>query len=76
MSGIPNHSALTTASQAVIIKVAIVEDRREIREALSMLINGTDGFRCTGFYRTMEEALDRMGRDLPTSRFATSACRG
>lgn len=64
MSGIPNHSALITASQAVIIKVAIVEDRREIRETLSMLINGTDGFRCAGVYRTMEEALGRMSRDL------------
>src|SRR5512132_4026327 len=42
------------------IKVAIVEDRREIRDALTMLINGTDGFRCCGAYRTMEEALDKI----------------
>ncbi len=52
-------------SQSTVIKVAIVEDRRQIREALSMLINGTDGFRCTGSYRTMEEALDRIKGDLP-----------
>jgi len=25
-----------------------------------MLINGTDGFRCCGAYRTMEEALDKI----------------
>jgi DNA-binding NarL/FixJ family response regulator len=47
------------------IKVAIIEDRREIREGLAMLIGGTDGFRCTGSYRTMEEALDKLGFELP-----------
>lgn len=48
-----------------IIKVAIVEDRREIREGLAMLINGTEGFQCTGAYRSMEEALAKIGSDLP-----------
>ena len=48
-----------------IIRAAIVEDRREIREALTMLINGTEGFLCTGAYRTMEEALDKIKRELP-----------
>jgi DNA-binding NarL/FixJ family response regulator len=47
------------------IKVAIVEDRREIREGLAILINGTEGFRCTGSYRSMEEALDKIGFELP-----------
>src|SRR5262245_41529508 len=47
------------------IKVAIIEDRREIREGLAMLISGTEGFRCTGAYRSMEEALDKIGFDLP-----------
>ena len=47
------------------IKVAIVEDRREIREGLAMLIGGTEGFRCTGSYRSMEEALEKIGRELP-----------
>jgi DNA-binding NarL/FixJ family response regulator len=47
------------------IKVAIVEDRREIREGLAMLISGTEGFRCTGAYRSMEEALDKIGFDMP-----------
>jgi len=42
-----------------------VEDRREIREGLSTIINGTPGFRCSGSYRTMEEALERIGSDLP-----------
>ena len=47
------------------IKVAIVEDLRELREGLAMLINGTPGFCCTGNYRSMEDALERISRDLP-----------
>ena len=47
------------------IKVAIIEDRREIREGLSMLINGTEGFKCTDSYRSMEDALPRIGGNLP-----------
>jgi DNA-binding NarL/FixJ family response regulator len=47
------------------IKVAIVEDRREIRDGLAMLINGTEGFDCTGSYRSMEDALPRIGSALP-----------
>jgi DNA-binding NarL/FixJ family response regulator len=30
-----------------------------------MLIDGTDGFSCVGSFRTMEEALDRIGTNLP-----------
>jgi DNA-binding NarL/FixJ family response regulator len=48
-----------------IIKVAIIEDRREIREGLAMLIGMTEGYICTGAYRSMEEALDKIARDLP-----------
>jgi DNA-binding NarL/FixJ family response regulator len=48
-----------------LIKVAIIEDRREIREGLGMLINGTEGFKCTAAYRSMEDALPRIGADLP-----------
>jgi DNA-binding NarL/FixJ family response regulator len=48
-----------------LIKVAIVEDRREIRDGLAMLIGGTEGFKCTGSYRSMEDTLARIGADLP-----------
>ena len=48
------------------IRVAIVEDERDIRECLTFLIDGTDGYACTGSYRTMEEALDRIGHQLPS----------
>jgi len=43
------------------IKVAIVEDQRTIREGLAALIDGTEGFRCTGCYGSMEEALEKIG---------------
>ena len=64
MSGVLNSSAATTPLQPAIIKVAIVEDRREIRDALTMLINGTEGFHCCGAYRTMEEALDKIKGEI------------
>lgn len=48
-----------------VIKIAIVEDLRPIREGLAMLIDGTDGYACTGSYRSMEEALEKIKRDVP-----------
>ena len=47
------------------IKIAIVEDLREIREGLARLINATPGHRCTGVYASMEEALDKIPNNLP-----------
>jgi len=47
------------------IKVAIIEDQREIRECLTLLVNGSDGYSCTGSYRSMEEALESIPRQLP-----------
>jgi DNA-binding NarL/FixJ family response regulator len=47
------------------ITVAIVEDQRDIREGLTMLVNGTPGYRCIGSYGSMEAALDRIGADTP-----------
>ena len=49
----------------VVVKVAIVEDQRKMLDCLTVLIDGTDGFRCTGSFRSMEEALARIGSDLP-----------
>jgi len=47
------------------IRVAIIEDRREIREGLAMLIEGTDGYLCVGAYPSMEDALANMHRNHP-----------
>src|SRR4029079_18829181 len=47
------------------VKVAIVEDQREIRECLALLVNGTDGYTCSGSYRPMEEAIEKIPRQVP-----------
>ncbi len=47
------------------IKVAIIEDERQIREGLSVLIDGTEGYCCLGSYRSMEEALPRIASNPP-----------
>jgi DNA-binding NarL/FixJ family response regulator len=48
------------AVQSEKIKVAIIEDRREIRDGLAMLIGGTEGFVCSARFGSMEEALPRI----------------
>src|SRR5678815_1964801 len=56
---------MTTQSTEEPIKVAIVEDERDIRECLSFLVSGTPGFACTGSFRSMEDALDKIGQGMP-----------
>jgi DNA-binding NarL/FixJ family response regulator len=53
----------STAVASHPIRIAVVEDEREIRECLAILIDRADGFRCSGAYRTMEGALDAFARD-------------
>jgi DNA-binding NarL/FixJ family response regulator len=48
-----------------IIRIAIIEDQREIREGLVSLIDATEGYRCTASYSSMEDALQQIGRELP-----------
>jgi DNA-binding NarL/FixJ family response regulator len=52
-------------SSAEMIRVAIIEDIRSLREGFWMLIDGTPGFACTGKFRSMEEALEKIGDELP-----------
>jgi len=47
------------------IKVVIVEDDRRIREGLGALIDGTPGYRWTGAFRSMEDALARTWSEVP-----------
>lgn len=47
----------TSVSAPQCIRVVLVEDMREVREGLTVLINGTSGFQCVASYRTMEDAL-------------------
>ena len=53
------------AAAARTLKVAIIEDEREIRECLALLVNGSEGYSCSGSYRSMEDALERIGQQLP-----------
>lgn len=43
------------------LNVMIIEDQRDVREGLAVLINGTPGFRCSRRYRTMEQAFGALG---------------
>jgi len=47
------------------IKVAIVEDQKQIREGLATLISGTPGYRTVGSFNSMEQALIRIEWEPP-----------
>jgi DNA-binding NarL/FixJ family response regulator len=47
------------------IKISIIEDDKEIRESLAILIEGTDGFSCISHYGSVELALDMIIEDNP-----------
>jgi DNA-binding NarL/FixJ family response regulator len=48
-----------------LIRVAIIEDQRHIREGLGILIGGTSGYRVVGSFGSMEEALPNIGKGNP-----------
>ena len=57
----------TTADRStdVPVRVVIIEDLREVREGLALLINNATGFQCAGSYRTMEDALRSIAGNRP-----------
>src|SRR5919206_624063 len=57
--------SMNATQQQPEIKVAIVEDVPSLREGFRLLIGETTGFRCTGSFRTMEEALVHVPRQPP-----------
>jgi DNA-binding NarL/FixJ family response regulator len=59
------NSASKDAVSPALIKVAIIEDQRDIREGLAWIIRATEGFHCTGAYRSVEEALAKISFELP-----------
>jgi DNA-binding NarL/FixJ family response regulator len=63
MTNTPSRPAATGTKAP--IRVVIIEDMREVRESLAVLIGGTDGFLCVRSYRTMEEALDGVAPSRP-----------
>lgn len=48
-----------------IIKVAIVEDDSEIRQLLSLIIDGSPGFECKKNYSNCEDAIAGIPKDPP-----------
>jgi len=60
-----SHRLGAKAPDTETIKIAIIEDQRDIREGLATMFRLTDGYRCTGCYRSMEEALEKIGHDVP-----------
>src|SRR5688572_6497979 len=58
---------IATKNETAPIRVAIVEDERELREGLRVLLDYTPDFACVGGFGSMEEALrciDGDGVDL------------
>jgi DNA-binding NarL/FixJ family response regulator len=60
-----DKATIMAETENKIIKTIIVEDQRDLREGLQILINFTPGFKCLGAFRSMEEALARVKYDLP-----------
>lgn len=58
-----DHNERLPAGQRT--KVAVIEDQRTLRDGFALLIDGTEGFCCTGAYRSMEDALARIATDVP-----------
>jgi len=48
-----------------IIKVAIVEDDSEIRNLLSLIIDGSPGFECKSTYSNCEDAINNIPQNPP-----------
>jgi DNA-binding NarL/FixJ family response regulator len=48
-----------------VIRVAIVEDEREIREGLRILIDGAEGYSCPAVFGSAEEVLGGLTQDPP-----------
>jgi len=47
------------------IRISIVDDNDQIREGLSVLINGSTGFQCVATYATAENALKYLPAQKP-----------
>lgn len=61
----PSETANVPTAAPIVIKVGVIEDQRDIRDGLQILINGSGGYHCTGGYRSIEEALARIANEKP-----------
>lgn len=60
-----NEVANNEIATATVIRVALIDDEREFRAYLAVLLNGTQGFCCHSSYSSMEEALGKIHPPLP-----------
>jgi DNA-binding NarL/FixJ family response regulator len=56
---------MNTAARVEPLTVAIIEDQKDIRAGLQILINSWTGFKCTCAYGSVEEALAKLPLDVP-----------
>ena len=63
-SDISNPGAGQTKPDAP-IRVIIIEDMRDVRDGLKLLINGSANFHCAGSYRSVEDALAAIDESEP-----------
>jgi DNA-binding NarL/FixJ family response regulator len=49
------------------LTTVVIEDRPEARDGLRALLNGTEGYRCQAAFRSMEEAMSKLGDEAPSA---------
>lgn len=60
-----NQSPANYSIARAVARVVLIEDLRDVRESLAVLISGTAGFRCVAAYGMVETALARIEKDRP-----------
>jgi DNA-binding NarL/FixJ family response regulator len=60
----PTTSPETAQAAKTLLRIVLIEDQRDVREGLRLLINGSPGFECVGAYRSVETALDGVRSDV------------
>jgi DNA-binding NarL/FixJ family response regulator len=65
MNSGPGLNPAQAEAQQRVLTAVVIEDCRDIREGLQMLISGTPGYRCTGAFGSMEEALAQIAGESP-----------
>jgi len=65
-------------NQTETIRVAIIEDEKEVRQGLAFILNHTPGFRCVAEYRSYEEAFASLtiGPDVLLSDIGLPGMQG
>ncbi len=51
--------------EKAVIRVAVLDDDKEFREILSVVLNRSFGFKCVGIYGSLNETLKKIEDDLP-----------